>query len=59
MTEQRKYSDFDLLIEPTGGEGYRAKVVASPAGEATGSFALPFSDLELVRLTALRCRVQG
>ena len=47
MTEQRRYSDFDLVIERTGGEGYRARVMASPAGEADGSFTLPFSDLEL------------
>ncbi len=47
MSEQRSYSDFDLLIESTGGGGYRARVLNSPVGAAAGSFALPFSDLEL------------
>jgi hypothetical protein len=47
MTEQRTYSDFDLMIEGTGEETYRARVLDSPAGGAAGSFALPFSTLEL------------
>ena len=47
MSEQRSYSDFDLLIESTGGRGYRSRVLNSPVGAAAGSFALPFSDLEL------------
>ncbi len=46
MTEQRRYSDFDLLIEGSEGEGYRARVLDSPVGKAAGSFALPFSDLQ-------------
>lgn len=40
------YLDFDLLIERTG-DGYRARVLNSPAGQATTDFKLPFSDLEL------------
>ncbi|MGH7847308.1 MAG: CHAT domain-containing protein, partial [Candidatus Binatia bacterium] len=40
------YSDFDLLIQRAA-EGYRAQVLTSPAGQATTSFALPFSELEL------------
>ena len=47
MSEQRSYSDFDLLIESVGDGGYRARVLDSPVGSAAGSFALPFSDLEL------------
>ncbi|MCZ6462271.1 MAG: CHAT domain-containing protein, partial [Actinobacteria bacterium] len=47
MSQQRSYSDFDLLIESTGGGGYRARVLDSPVGAAAGSFSLPFSDLEL------------
>jgi len=47
MTVQRRYSDFDLVVERSTGTGYRARVMASPAGEADGSFTLPFSDLEL------------
>jgi hypothetical protein len=41
-----EYRDFDLLIERSG-KGYRAKVLESPAGQATADFTLPFSDLEL------------
>lgn len=40
------YLDFDLLLERQP-EGYRARVVDSPAGQATATFRLPFSDLEL------------
>ena len=41
-----EYRDFDLLIERSG-QGYRAQVLESPAGQATADFNLPFSDLEL------------
>jgi hypothetical protein len=41
-----EYRDFDLLIERSG-QGYRAQVLESPAGQATADFTLPFSDLEL------------
>lgn len=44
-----EYRDFDLLIERSG-QGYRAQVLESPAGQATAEFALPFSDLELENL---------
>jgi hypothetical protein len=48
------YLDFDLLIE-RGAQGYRAKVLDSPAGEAVADFSLPFSsqdmDIFLLRLT--------
>jgi len=47
VTKQKTYADFDLMIEGTGGEGYRARVLDSPAGGAAGSFSLPFSTLEL------------
>jgi hypothetical protein len=47
VTEQKTYSDFDLMIEGTGEETYRARVLDSPAGGAAGSFSLPFSTLEL------------
>ena len=40
------YLNFDLQIEREG-QGYRARVIDSPAGQATNDFALPFSDLEL------------
>ena len=40
------YLNFDLQIERVG-EGYRARVLDSPAGQASNDFALPFSDLEL------------
>ena len=35
--------DFDVAIEPLG-DGYRTRVVTSPAGEAHADFVLPFSD---------------
>src|SRR6187402_2830025 len=40
-----RYQNFDLTIQKEG-EGYRIKV-DSPAGEASGRFRMPFSDLEL------------
>jgi hypothetical protein len=43
---QIDYLDFDLQIERVD-QGYRARVLNSPAGQASNEFALPFSDLEL------------
>ncbi len=45
MAEMR-YLDFDLLIERAE-EGYTARVLNSPAGQAAADFRLPFSELEL------------
>ena len=47
--------DFDVAIEPIG-DGYRARVVSSPAGEAYADFALPFTE---ENLTILILRVIG
>ncbi len=44
--DEIKYLDFDLLIERAE-EGYTARVLNSPAGQATADFNLPFSELEL------------
>ncbi|MBI4674246.1 MAG: SUMF1/EgtB/PvdO family nonheme iron enzyme [Chloroflexi bacterium] len=44
-----RYLDFDLLIERFG-ERYRARVIQSPAGQASSEFALPFSDIEIENL---------
>jgi Uncharacterized protein conserved in bacteria len=48
------YLDFDVLIEHAA-QGYRAKVLDSPTGQAAADFSLPFSaqDMEifLLRLT--------
>ncbi len=41
-----KYLDFDLLIERAE-EGYTARVLNSPGGQASADFSLPFSELEL------------
>ncbi len=41
------YLDFDLLIERSGENTYRARVLSSPAGQATAEIALPFSEIEL------------
>ena len=38
--------NFDVAIEPLS-SGYRARVVASPTGEATVDFTLPFTDQDL------------
>jgi CHAT domain len=42
----QKLLDFDVVIEAHG-DGFRIRVVASPAGEAYADFALPFSDNDL------------
>jgi WD40 repeat protein len=42
-----QYLDFDLQIERTGKNRYRVRVLSSPAGQASGEFKLPFSELEL------------
>jgi hypothetical protein len=42
------YEDFDLLIDRHGPDGYRARVLRSPAGEcAAVEFILPFAPLEV------------
>ena len=43
------YLDFDLSIETISpnSDRYRARVLNSPAGQASTEFALPFSELEL------------
>jgi hypothetical protein len=46
MRDAISYLDFDLLIRRTG-DGYRAQVLSSPAGEASADFSAPLSDLEL------------
>ncbi len=40
------YQTFDLLIQVSG-TGYRARVLNSPAGQASTSFVLPFTSSEL------------
>ncbi len=42
----RHYVDFDLVIEPEE-DGFTARVVDSPAGQATRRFDLPFTDVGL------------
>jgi sugar lactone lactonase YvrE len=46
----RELLDFDIAIEPLG-DGYRARVVTAPAGEAYADFTLPFTDDSLTILT--------
>ena len=41
--------NFDVVIEPLA-DGYRTRVLASPAGEAHADFALPFTDKDLTIL---------
>lgn len=54
---QLTFQDFDLLIERAG-DGYRARVFDSPAGQATVDFKLPFTDqdLEILMLRVGRAR---
>ena len=42
----QKLLDFDLVVE-SHDDGYRTRVVASPAGEAHADFVLPFTDKDL------------
>lgn len=42
----RAYQNFDLLIEPAA-DGYVARVLDSPVGQARTTFALPFTQEEL------------
>ena len=42
---ERQYVDFDLQIESSG-EGYRARVIDSPVGQATVDFDIPLSEME-------------
>jgi tetratricopeptide (TPR) repeat protein len=46
VVQTRLYSDFDLVIEQTG-EKYRARVINSPAGQASTEFDSLFAPLEL------------
>ncbi len=41
-----EYLDLDLLVEQRG-EGYRARVINSPAGQAQADFSRPFDPVEL------------
>ena len=54
----KEYLDFDLLIERSGENAYRARVLSSPAGQAVVNFSLPFSQIEqenfLLRLSRPR-----
>ncbi len=45
------YETFDLLIEAANG-AYRARVLNSPAGQASASFAPPFTPDELATFLA-------
>ena len=47
----RDYLDFDLALtrEGTNGTAYAVRVVASPVGEASAPFVLPFQATELAQ----------
>ncbi len=54
----KRYQNFDLQIEPAG-NGYRARVLDSPAGQASSLIALPFNpktEPNKVRLIGGRIR---
>ncbi len=45
MAEPRLYENFDLSIE-RGRYGYKVRLLASPAGEASARFRRPFHDID-------------
>jgi hypothetical protein len=47
VPSDRSYADFDVSVERSEGGGFRARVLDSPAGQATGEFTMPFSDMEI------------
>lgn len=55
--ERVKFLDLDLLIERAGDQ-YRARVIQSPAGQASAEFVLPFTpqDIEILMLRVGRAR---
>ncbi|HET7474670.1 MAG TPA: CHAT domain-containing protein [Dermatophilaceae bacterium] len=66
MPVQWSYLDLDLAFDCADAAagrqaGYRVRVASSPAGEASGSFVLPFipAELELFRLTVGPPRVSS
>ena len=52
MSPPRRYRTFELEITP-GDESYRARVLASPAGEIEGAFFFPFEQSEWQDLAAI------
>ena len=46
MSAITNYLDLDVLVEKEG-DGYRARVIGSPGGQASSDFRPPFSPLEL------------
>jgi len=42
-----EYKPFDLAIRPSSSDDFEVEVLASPAGNARGTFSLPFSEDEL------------
>jgi tetratricopeptide (TPR) repeat protein len=55
---ERGYLDFDLLIERSG-EGFRAKVIDSPSGQAVAEFKAPFVDMEVENFVLRMGRKRG
>jgi tetratricopeptide (TPR) repeat protein len=47
MAESFNYQNFDLIIEGSDEDRYRAQVVDSPGGSATAEFKIPFQPMEL------------
>ena len=52
-----QYFDFDILIEGSQ-DNFRARIISSPAGKASGDFVVPFDkkDLEILLLRLGRPR---
>jgi Flp pilus assembly protein TadD len=59
MVAERAFFDLDLLIDAYG-DGYRARVLRSPAGDGQAvTFARPFSNLELENFLLKMGRSRG
>lgn len=43
----KSYLNFDLLIDEQDDSSYKIRVINSPAGQATGSFTMPLSPMEI------------
>lgn len=53
-----RYLNFDLVVDRAA-DRYRATVLSSPAGQATSTFDVPFSTLELENFRLKMTREQG
>ncbi len=46
MSQPQETLDLDLQLSPNAGQGYHARVLTSPAGQASSTFEQPFSQAD-------------